>query len=421
MLADLAITGPELETKYREELKKRQERYLEQKAKLAKLVASYQKAIRRLCLAQIKDYPLADQKVEMERYIENTTISCRKEAEERLTKKKLDFFGFTEEAYRSSVILGIMKKEVARKYIIRLKARAYLKAAVEQGVQAERVQKDLGRVASWNLKDRKLRDVVDKFVDIALGMAKDDHEKSNGERGISPDDIKEYREYLELPEEYVMASILVLQGKLEWSEQEAETQKWLVRSLVEDAALKAFAPKTFFAKENDLVDYLMENYDDLWYALQDLTLMTPADLQSRWGMSEENAIHYRKLSTKIDQVIKGVLDAAVAESRLTQEQADVVGKSYPFKETVAGAFVTSFEVIRKQRLEEEEKARAAEEAEAAKKDAPKAAKPEAAKPEAAKPEAAKPEAARPEAARPEAAKPEAAKPEAAKKDAPAAK
>ncbi len=355
MLADLAVTGEELEKSYREELKKRQAKYHEQKKKLTKLVASYQKAIRRLCLAQIKDYPSPDKRGELQRYIDNTAIACQKDAEERLTKKKLDFFGFTGEAYRSAVILGLMKKEIAREYVIRLKARAYLKAAVEQGVLSDRLQKDLKRVKKWDLKDRKLRDVVDKFVEIALGMARDDFEKSNGERGISPDDIKEYREYLELPEEYVMANILVLQGKLEWNEHEESTQKWIARSLVEDAARKAFAPDAYFIEDSELVDYVMENYDDLWYVLQDMTNMTPADLQSRWGMSDDSFIHYKKIATKADLIIKEVLEAAVKEERLTQEQADVVARSYPLKDVVAAAFVSGFEVVRKKHLEEEEK------------------------------------------------------------------
>ncbi len=378
MLADLGISADELEKKYREELKKRQERYLEQKAKLAKLVASYQKAIRRLCLAQITEYPSADKKAELERYVENTAISCRKEAEERLKKKKLDFFGFTQDAYRSAVILGLMKKEIARKYVVKAKARAYLKAAVEQGLQDARVQKDLGRVKKWVVTDSKLRDIVDKFVEIALGMAKEDNEKSNGKRGISAADIKEYEEYLERPVDYVMANILVLQGKLEWNEEDAATKKWVAHSLFEDAAAKAFAPAAYFDKETELVDFLMENYDDLWYALQDLSTLGPDATKDRWGMSADNFAHYKKLHIKMADLPDLVLDAAVKEKRLSQAQADVVKKLYPGLEAVSTAMVAEFEKVRAKRLKEEEKKRKEAEAkaaaEAAKKPAPADAK-----------------------------------------------
>ena len=373
MLADLAISAEELETKYRDELKKRQERYIEQKAKLAKLVASYQKAIRRLCLAQITEYPSADKTAEIEKYVENTAISCRKVAEERLKKKKLDFFGFTEDAYRSAVILGLMKKEIARKYVIKAKSRAYLKAAVEQGLQDSRVQKDLGRVSNWVVTDRRLRDIVDKFVDIALGMAKEDHAKSNGKRGISPEDIKEYEEYLERPVDYVMANILVLQGKLEWNEVEEKTQKWLAHSLFEQAAAKAFAPAVYFDKETELVDFLMESYDDLWYVLQELASVGPDATKNSWGMPEENFAHYKKLHTKMAALTAEVLATAVAESRLTQAQADVVAKLYPALEAVSTAMVAEFEKVRAVRLEEMEKERKEAEAKKAAEEAAEAA------------------------------------------------
>jgi hypothetical protein len=365
MLSDLGLSAAELETKYRDELKKRQERYLEQKAKLAKLVTSYQKAIRRLCLAQITEYPSSDKKAELERYVENTAISCRKDAETRLKKEKLDFFGFTEDAYRSAVILGLMKKEIARKYVIKAKARAYLKAAVEQGLQDTRVQKDLGRIKNWTTSDRKLREIVDKFVEIALGMAKEDSEKSNGKRGISAADIKEYEEYLERPVDYVMANILVLQGKLEWNEEDAKTQKWVARSLFEEASTKAFAPAAYFDKETELVDFLMENYDDLWYVLQDLSSLGPDATNERWGMPAENFSHYKKLHIKMSNLPELVLDAAVKEQRLAQDQADVVKKLYPALEAVSTAMVAEFEKVRGKRLKEEEKKRKEAEAAAA--------------------------------------------------------
>jgi len=366
MLADLALNAEELEKKYVEELKMRQERYLEQKAKLAKLVASYQRAIRRLCLAEITQYPSADKRAELERYIENTAISCRKEAESRLKKEKLDFFGFTQDGYRSAVILGLIKREIARKYVIKAKARAYLKATVEQGFQDARVQKDLDRVKKWVVTDRKLRAIVDRFVDIGLGMAMEDSVATNGKRGISAADISEYRDYLERPVDYVMANILVLQGKLEWNEEDAMTKKWVARSLFEEAAAKAFAPAAYFDKEGELVDFLMENYDDLWYVLQELSSGGPDGIRDRWGMSAENFAHYKRLHIRMVDVRDLVIDAAVKEKRLAQAQADVVKKLYPSLETVSTAMVAEFEKVRGKRLIEEEKRRQENEAKAVK-------------------------------------------------------
>ena len=238
------------------------------------------------------------------------------------------------------------------------------------------MQKNLGRVKTWSLTDRKLRDIVDSLVKIALDMAKEDHEKTNGKRGISPADIKEYEDYLERPEEYALANILVLQGKLEWNEEDAKTQKWVAHSLLENAAAKVFTPAAYFDKETALVDFLMENYDDLWYVLQDLASLGPVATKDRWGMSEENFAPYKKLHVKMTTVPLEVLATAVKEERLTQVQADFVTKSYPGLEAVSTAMVAEFEKVRTKRLKEEEKKRKEAEAKAAKeaKEAPADAK-----------------------------------------------
>jgi hypothetical protein len=377
MMRDLTLSGAELDKKYREELKKRQDRYAAQKAKMAKLIASYQKAIRRLCLGLIKDYPKADATAEMEKYIDNTTISCRVASEERLTKKKLDFFGFTEQHYRSAVVLGIMKKEIARKYVIMAKARAYLKAAVESGVNAPKVQKTLAKVKTWKLDDRKLRDVIDKFVKIALDMASDDSEKSGGKRGIAAADIKEYRGFIELPENYAMAVMLATIGKIIWNDVDEKTNTYIPRSLFKDSATKSFDAKTYFKTNTELVDHLMDNYDDLWYVLQDLATQGAVETKKRWGMSEELFAQYKKLDTKVNSVINSVYAKTVEDKTLKPEQVAVIKPIYPAYEVVTEALTAQFDVIRKARLEEDEKKRLEAEAKAKAAEDKKAPKKEA--------------------------------------------
>jgi len=379
MLADMGLTGAELEKKYREELKKRKDRYEAQKKKLENLVKRYQKAVRLICLSKIKQYPAADKQAEMAKYVDNTATVCRKDAEERLTKKKLDFFGFTEEVYRSAVILGILKKEIARKYIIKAKARAYLRAAVEQGITEKKVQKSIKKAKKWALLDRKLRPIIDKFVKIALDMAKEDAEKSAGKRGITATDLKEYREFLELPEDFVMATLLVLDKKLEWTEYDEKTGQGTSFSLVNDEAKKAFNSKTYFEKDAKTVDFLMDNYDDLWHLVQDLSAQGATATQAAWGISDESFATYKTLDAKITGVVNKVLAKAVAEKKLTEAQVLVINKHFPFYGQVAEIMLGEFEVVRKKRLEEEEKKKKEEEAkkkaEEAKKGGGKDAKP----------------------------------------------
>ena len=378
MLADLGLPATELETKYREELRKRKERYIRQKEKLAQILKKYQKAIKWICFAKVRDYPASDKKLELETYINNTAITCRKEAEEKLTKKKLDFFGFKEDVYRSAVILAIMKKEITRKYYIKAKARAYLRAAVEQGVQESNVVKALRKTKKWSLEEATIRTVIDKFVKIALDMAAEDHASSNGQRGISAADIAEYREFLELPETYALGTILVLRGKLEWTDVDAETQKATARSLVREAAKAAFDVKTFFEKDEKLVEFLIAHNDDLWYLMQDIGTQGGETAKSRWAISNEDFVVYAGLTTKARQVVDGVLAKALADKTISETQAKVLAKSYPFFETATEAMLAEFEIIRK-RIADEAKKKAEEEAKKKAADEAKAGKAEDAK------------------------------------------
>ncbi|MBM4352487.1 MAG: hypothetical protein FJ109_01615 [Deltaproteobacteria bacterium] len=387
MLADLALTADELEKTYRDEIKKRQERYQQQKEKLAELMRKYQKAVRYICFTKIKDYPPYSDSAAMEKYIENTAISCQKEAEDKLTKKKLEFFGFTQDIYRSAVILGIMKREIERKFYIKAKARAYLKAAVEQGLLEAKVQKVLGKTKKWALDEADLRGVIDKFVGIALGMAKDDFNNSQGARGISEADLKEYRDFLELPEKYTLGAILAVSGKLDYSEEEAETKKWVSRSLIEDAANKDFAAATYFASDEKLVEFLMENYDDLWHLFQDIAVFGDAETQKRWGIPDETFTRYSALTAGIRATVDKLLALALADKKLDEAQIAALRDSYPLFEIVADAAIRQFDTVRKQKLEEEKAQAEAE----AKKAAEEAAKSGEGKPaEGAAPAADKP-------------------------------
>ena len=397
MLADLALTADELEKTYRDEIKKRQERYQQQKEKLAELMRKYQKAVRYICFTKIKDYPPASDTAAVEKYIENTSIACQKEAEDKLTKKKLDFFGFTQDIYRSAVILGLMKREIERKFYIKAKARAYLKAAVEQGILEVKVQKTLAKTKKWALDDPDLRGVIDKFVGIALGMAKEDFDKSQGVRGVSEADLKEYREFLELPEKYTLGAILVYNAKLEWSEQDPATQKWNARSLVEDAANQDFDAAKFFSADANLVDFLMENYDDLWHLFQDIAVFGDTETQKRWGIPDETFARYAALTTPIRGTIDRLLAQALADKKLDEAQIAAVKESYPLFEIVSDTAIRQFDSVRKQKLEEE-KAKAEAEA---KKEAEGAAQPaEGAQPAAAAPADKPAEGAQPAAAAP---------------------
>jgi hypothetical protein len=418
MLADMGITGAELEKKYREELQKRRDRYEAQKKKLAALVKRYQKAVRLICLSKIKEYPAADKQAEMAKYVENTAMVCRKDSEERLTKKKLDFFGFTEDVYRSAVILGILKKEIARKYVIKAKARAYLRAAVEQGITEKKVQTSMRKSRKWALDDSKLRPVIDKFVKIALDMAKEDAEKSAGKRGITEADIKEYRDFLELPENYVMGTMLILNEKIEWTEYDEKTQQGTAFSLFNDEAKKVFNAKTYFEKNAEVVDFLMDNYDDLWHVVQDLTAQGAQGTQTAWGIPAENFVIYKTLDAKITSVVKGVVAKAVADGKLTEATAKVVSEHYPAYAQVAELMLGEFEIVRKKRLEEEEKKAKEEEAKAkaeeAKKGDAKAAEPKKGDAKAAEPKKGDAKAAEPKKEEPKPAAPKKEEPKPAK-------
>ena len=405
MLADMGISGVELEKKYREELQKRRDRYEAQKKKLAALVRRYQKAVRLVCLSKIKNYPAADKQAEMAKYVENTAMVCRMDSEKRLTKKKLDFFGFTEDVYRSAVILGILKKEIARKYVIKAKARAYLRAAVEQGISEKKVRTSIKRAKKWALDEGRLRPVIDKFVKIALDMAKEDAEKSAGKRGITEADIKEYRDFLELPENYVMATMLVLDKKIEWTEYDEKTQQATAFSLFNDEAKKAFNAQTYFEKNTEIVDFLMDNYDDLWHVVQDVTAQGTKGAQTAWGIPDENFAVYKTLDALITTVVDGVVAKAVADGKLNEKTAAVVKQHYPSYGQVAEIMLGEFEVVRKKRLDEEEKKAKEEEArkkaEEAKKKAEEPKKEEA---KAAEPKKEEAKAAEPKKEEPKAAK-----------------
>jgi len=361
MLSDLSLTADELEKTYREEIQKRQERYQQQKEKLAEMMRKYQKAVRYICFTKIKDYPPYSDTAAVEKYIENTSISCQKEAEDKLTKKKLDFFGFTQDIYRSAVILGIMKREIERKFYIKAKARAYLKAAVEQGILEAKVQKTLAKTRKWALDDADLRGVIDKFVGIALGMAKEDFDKSQGGRGLSETDIKEYRDFLELPEKYTLGAILAVSAKIEWSEEDAETKKWLARSLVEDAANQDFDAIKYFAANTALSDFLMENYDDLWHLFQDIVVFGDSETQKRWGIPDETFVKYATLTAAFRVTIDKLLAQALADKKLDEAQVAALRDSYPLFEIIADTAIRQFDTVRKQRIEEE-KAKAEAEA-----------------------------------------------------------
>jgi len=366
MLQDMSLSAAALEKEYRAELKKRRDRYAEQKRKLSKILKKYQKAIRWICFKQIKEYPAVDKRKKLEQYIDNTAIACRVEAEKQLTKKKLDFFGFTPEIYRSAVILGIMKKEITRKYYVKAKARVYLRTAVEASMAERGVQKRLKKVKKWALDDAKLRSVVDKFVGIALGMAKEDNENTKGQRGISEADIKEYREYIELPEKYVLGSILMLMHRLEWVDTDESTGQFVAHSLLEDAARAAFNSKAYFEEQVIISDFLMENYDDLWYVFQDIATFDDETTKKRWGISDEAWANYAALSKKVRSVVDATLAKAVKDELISEDKVAIIKDAVPTFEIVADIMINEFDVVRKKRIEEEKKA-----AEAAKKAAAK--------------------------------------------------
>ena len=359
MMADMSLTGPELEKKYREEIEKRKQHYRKQKEKLAAIMKKYQKVVRWVCFGMIKVYPSADKSLELEKYIDLTAVACRKEAEKKLTKEKLDFFGFTPDIYRSAVILGIMKKEITRKYVLKTKARVYLRAAVGISMQNARVQKELKRVQGWKLDDRRLRPIIDNFVKAALETAEDDYKKpfeagpGKAHPGLSPEQIAEYRQYIELPEEYALALVLAYMNNLEFAKEDPETKARIATSIFKEAALAAFDAKTYFGKEPELTDFLIENNDDLWYVFQDIAGLDEDRVKGRWGFSDEVFSHYAKVSKKIRATVDTALALAVTEQKISQKLADSYKKLYPAYEEVLDIATDQFEIIRKEKMAEQ--------------------------------------------------------------------
>ena len=377
MMADLSLSGAELETKYRGEIEKRKEHYRKQKEKLAKIMKKYQKVVRWVCFGMITTYPSSDKSIELEKYIQDTAIMCQKEAEKKLTKEKLDFFGFTPDIYKSAVILGIMKKEITRKYILKTKARVYLRAAVGISMQNDQVQKKLKKVRVWKLDDRKLRPIIDNFIKAALETAEEDHKKpfdpasGKSRPGLSKEQIAEYRQYIELPEEYVLALVLAYQHSLEFNIEDPKTKAQIPTSIIREAALAAFGASKWFEKETALLDFLLENNDDIWYVFQDMASVGDAKVKERWGFSDDNFAHYAKVSKKVRGAVATALAGAVKEAKISQELADSYNKFYPGYEEALDVMISEFEAVRKKKMAEK---KALEEAEKKKKDAKPAAK-----------------------------------------------
>jgi len=351
MLQDLSLSAEQLEEKYRADLKKERDRYQEQKRKLAELIKKYRKAVNLVCYKQVEEYPPLADRTQLQNYIEKTAVACRAEAEEKLNKKKLDLFLFTEESYRSAVILAILKKEIVRKFYIKAKARAYLRAAVEARMEDGGVQRGLAKVERWKLDDAGLRKIIDSVVSEALAVAVEDHKGSKGEQGIPPADIKEYREYLELPEKYVLGSILLLRHKLEWTETDAKGEE-ITRSLLAEAATAAFNAENYFGSNRGVSDFLMENYYDAWYVAREIGNSDEEATKKRWAISDTDWAGYAMIAKDARGVVDVVTGKWVADGLISAELLSVLKDSLPLFEIVTDAMFEQFEVVRKKRLEE---------------------------------------------------------------------
>jgi len=226
-----------------------------------------------------------------------------------------------------------------------------LNATAEHGIPDEQDDRTLRRIRRRDLDGAWLRPFIDRLVRTALDIAAEDYAESDGNKGLSPDDIKEYRNYLELPEVYMLACLLALRSGLEWSRENETTHELESGSMLEDAARVAFDPVEYFGKRAALVDFMMENYGDAWYVFQDIAAHGEETARKRWNMPDERFETYAELSREVRTIVDSVVSRVVSEKRLTPDKAEAL-KHYPMFEIVADVMLEQFDIVRKQRQAE---------------------------------------------------------------------
>jgi hypothetical protein len=346
VLSRMALPAAELRSEFETRLDTVQSRYDEHKQKVAVMLAKYHKAVRMLCFKQIDQYPPLDQKEALQAYVDSTAAACRKVAEEKLFKAKLDYFAFTDEHYRSAVVRAIMKKETIRKYMIKATARSYLLAATGVFRSDRKMAQRVAKLRKWELADARTRKIVDKIVRISLEVALEDHGRELGPPGLSAADIAEYGEYIELPEKYVLGALIVNRYKLienSGGEDEGATGEFLLF----DLARRHFAAETYFEGRKEVVEFLEQEHLDAWYVLSDTREFGPQETWKRWGLSEAVGEGYMRVHNEATVFVDGVVDQWVAEKKLPAEMAPILKKNFPCTEIALEILLGQFEVYRK--------------------------------------------------------------------------
>jgi hypothetical protein len=219
----------------------------------------------------------------------------------------------------------------------------------------------LARTKVWKLEDGAIRKIIDRIVSEAFKMAKDAAasapEEKKGRIGLTQADIEEYAT-MEVAEGYVLASLVALNWKLEWSENAPDggNRNW---SYVQAEASRRFGEQ--YWSDKSLLDFFMNDIDST-YAAFTLAIEGLDSAARSWGFASEALPTWNRILADLN----GARDTALAAARSATSVPDGAVEAYikyaPLNEMMTEVLVINFDGARKKAIEAEEAAKAAEEA-----------------------------------------------------------